>query len=113
MRGVCRRQRPEATAQPERRCPTPFVPCVGVSQEPPNPVFRPDRASHRRPLGLVIDCDVCVARATSACHDCVVTYLVRDSEEDAVVIDLAEARALRALGDGGLVPRLRHATMRE
>ena len=83
-----------------------------MSQDPPNPVFRPTPASHRRPLGLVIDCDVCVARATSACDECVVTFLVREPE-DAVVIDLAEVRALKALGDGGLVPRLRHATMHE
>ena len=65
----------------------------------------------RRPLCLVIDCDVCIARATSACRSCVVTFLVRDDDDDAVIIDLAEARALKALGDGGLVPRLRHATM--
>lgn len=83
-----------------------------MSHEPPSSAFRPSRDRADRSLGLVVDCAVCVARATSACTDCVVTYLVRD-REDAVVIDLAEARALRALGDGGLVPRLRHATMIE
>ena len=60
------------------------------------------------PMGVVIDCDTCVARATAACHDCLVTFLVRNRRDDAVVIDLAEVRALRTLGDGGLVPRLRH-----
>jgi len=62
---------------------------------------------------FVIDCDVCIARSTEACSSCVVTFLVRDEHDGAVIIDLAEARALKALGDGGLVPRLRHATMRE
>ncbi len=61
----------------------------------------------RRRLSLVIDCDTCVARHTAACDDCVMTHLVRD-ESEAVVIDLAEVRALRLLGDGGLVPKLRH-----
>ncbi|NOX28476.1 MAG: hypothetical protein GXP35_00260 [Actinobacteria bacterium] len=60
-----------------------------------------------------MDCDVCVACATAVCNSCVVTHLVRDEPDSAVIIDLAEARALKALGDGGLVPRLRHATMKE
>lgn len=62
----------------------------------------------RRHLALVIDCDICVARRTDACDDCMVSYLVRESQDDAVVIDLAEARALKSLGAGGLVPKLRH-----
>lgn len=64
-------------------------------------------ASGRRHLSLVIDCDTCVARHTDACDDCVMTHLVHDDHE-AVVIDLDEVRALRVLGDGGLVPKLRH-----
>ncbi|MCB0991268.1 MAG: hypothetical protein KDB16_09840 [Acidimicrobiales bacterium] len=66
------------------------------------------RDQPRRHLALVIDCDICVARRTDACQDCMVTYLVRDDHDEAVVIDLAEARALKALGAGGLVPKLRH-----
>ncbi|MCP3936983.1 MAG: hypothetical protein GY708_16625 [Actinomycetia bacterium] len=62
----------------------------------------------RRHLSLVIDCDICIARRTDACNDCMVSYLVKRREDEAVVIDLAEARALRTLGAGGLVPRLRH-----
>jgi hypothetical protein len=60
------------------------------------------------PDGTVIDCDVCVARDTPACTDCVVTFLCSREPDEAVVIDVAEARALRLLGDAGLVPRLRH-----
>lgn len=65
------------------------------------------RRPERRRLSLVIDCDTCVARHTDACDDCVMTHLVRD-DDAAVVIDLDEVRALRVLGERGLVPRLRH-----
>jgi hypothetical protein len=59
-----------------------------------------------------IDCADCVMAGTSACTDCVVTFILDRSEGDAVVIDADEERALRALGDGGLVPRLRHRPRR-
>lgn len=45
---------------------------------------------------------------TSACGDCVVTFIVNREPGDAVVVDASEERALRALADGGLVPLLRH-----
>jgi hypothetical protein len=81
---------------------------------------------------LRIDCDECVMQATSACDDCVVTFLcsgeadgVADPEGDvdsagregratprpgggARVVDLDEVRALQTLARGGLVPALRH-----
>lgn len=59
---------------------------------------------------LVIDCDTCVMQESDACADCVVSFLLdRDSvETTAVVLDLNEIRALKALGDAGLVPTLRH-----
>ena len=57
---------------------------------------------------LVIDCADCVLEGTDACADCVVTWLVEREPGDAVVIDVAEVRALRALEQGGLVPTLRH-----
>jgi len=57
---------------------------------------------------LVIDCAECVLEGTDACSDCVVTWLVDREPGDAVVIDVAEVRALRALEVGGLVPTLRH-----
>jgi hypothetical protein len=57
---------------------------------------------------LTIDCGECALEGTAACRDCVVTWLVERDEGHAVVIDVAEVRALRALQEGGLVPRLRH-----
>lgn len=57
---------------------------------------------------LTISCDDCVMQATDACDDCIVTFLCDRDPGDAVVIDAAEARAVRLLADGGLVPRLRH-----
>jgi hypothetical protein len=55
-----------------------------------------------------IDCGDCVMAGTSACDDCVVTFIVNREPGDAVVVDADEERALRALGEGGLVPQLRH-----
>ncbi len=54
-----------------------------------------------------IDCDECVMQHTDACDDCVVTFLVNRRPGEPVVIDDAEARAMRLLGGAGLVPRLR------
>ena len=59
-----------------------------------------------------IDCGDCVMAGTSACDDCVVTFIVNREPGDAVVVDADEERALRALGDEGLVPRLRHHSRR-
>jgi hypothetical protein len=56
---------------------------------------------------LRIDCDECVMQGTGACDDCVVRFIVSREPGDALVIDAAEERALRALRDGGLVPGLR------
>lgn len=52
-----------------------------------------------------IDCDACVHQGTDQCEDCVVSFLL-EREEGAVVVDAAEARALRRLGEAGLVPLL-------
>ena len=57
---------------------------------------------------LTIDCDECSLRDTSSCDDCVVTFLCGRAPDEAVVIDVAEARAVRLLGQAGLVPTLRH-----
>jgi hypothetical protein len=59
---------------------------------------------------LTIDCGDCVMAGTSACDDCIVSFIVGREPGDAVVIDAEEERALRTLSDGGLVPRLRHAS---
>jgi hypothetical protein len=57
---------------------------------------------------LRIDCAECALEGSEACADCVVTWLVVRDPGGAVVIDVAEVRALRSLEAGGLVPRLRH-----
>ncbi len=55
-----------------------------------------------------IDCDECVMQHTSTCEDCIVTFLCTREPDDAVIIDVGEARELRLLQDAGLVPELRH-----
>ena len=57
---------------------------------------------------LRISCDECVMEGTSACADCVVTFLCSREPGDAILIDVVEARALRLLEQGGLAPALRH-----
>jgi hypothetical protein len=57
---------------------------------------------------LLIDCDACVMQHTSACDDCVVTFICSNEPGSGVVIDVAEARALRLLNESGLLPALRH-----
>lgn len=56
--------------------------------------------------GLVIDCDCCAMRGTSACDDCVVSFLLT-GEPQPVQLSAAEFSALDALAGEGLVPRLR------
>jgi len=59
---------------------------------------------------ITIDCDTCIMKDTDACTDCVVTYLCEREPATAVVIDLADFRAMKALAEAGLVPELRHTT---
>jgi len=59
-----------------------------------------------------ISCDDCVMADTGACDDCVVTFIVNRDPGDAVVVDADEARALKVLGEEGLVPQLRHRRRR-
>ena len=58
---------------------------------------------------MTIDCDACVLQHSNACDDCVVSFLLDRESDDAVVIDAAEARAMRMLEKAGLVPELRFA----
>lgn len=64
---------------------------------------------------ITIDCDQCVMRATTACTDCVVTFICDRADEGgqrgtetAIVFDLAEQRAVRWFAEAGMVPTLRH-----
>lgn len=57
---------------------------------------------------MYISCDECVMEGSSACADCVVTFLCDREPGDAIVIDVVEIRALRLLAEGGLAPTLRH-----
>jgi hypothetical protein len=57
---------------------------------------------------LTIDCGTCAMAGTTACDDCVVSFIVNREPGDAVIVDADEERALRNLSAGGLVPRLRH-----
>jgi hypothetical protein len=56
---------------------------------------------------ITISCDECALGPGPACDDCVVSFVVGNEEADALVIDAAEARAVRLLGAAGLVPELR------
>jgi hypothetical protein len=55
-----------------------------------------------------IDCAECVMQHTNACDDCIVSFIVGREPGEALVFDVAEARALRNLSGAGLVPELRH-----
>jgi hypothetical protein len=62
---------------------------------------------------LNISCDTCAMRASPACGDCLVTFLCEEGDDDAaragaLVLDIAEQRAVRMLVAAGLVPTIRH-----
>jgi hypothetical protein len=54
-----------------------------------------------------ISCDDCLLKETPACAECVVTFLLGPTAGEAIVVDVAEARAVRMLQRAGLVPELR------
>lgn len=62
--------------------------------------------------GITISCDDCRMQSTSACDDCVVSFLLRDDEEhvehEPLVLDLDQVRVVRLLGKAGLVPDLKY-----
>ena len=68
---------------------------------------RPEGLVDREPL--LSDCDECVLQGTDACGDCVVSFLCGVEASQPVVVDLAEARAMRLLDAAGLAPPLRHS----
>lgn len=55
---------------------------------------------------MKIDCNDCAMQHTAACDDCIVTALL-DRRDEAVVLSLDEARAIKALQRGGLAPQNR------
>jgi hypothetical protein len=65
---------------------------------------------------ISISCDECTMQCTSACADCVVTFLVSDEHEQArapddaesIVLDRDQARVVQLFGAAGMVPRLRY-----
>lgn len=60
------------------------------------------------PSDLTISCGDCELEHSDACADCVVSFLLDHEPDDAIIIDAAEARAVRLLAGAGLVPGLRH-----
>lgn len=58
--------------------------------------------------GFVISCEDCARRDTDACGECGVSFICGREEDDAVVIDAAEVRAVRLLARAGLTPPLLH-----
>jgi hypothetical protein len=64
-------------------------------------------AEHIPPI--TISCDDCTMQHTSACDDCIVTFICDRDPHDAVVIDADEVRAVRLLSKAGLVPDLRYS----
>lgn len=67
---------------------------------------------------LTISCHECRLDGTSACDDCVMSFLLDDptpadghrlgsASTGAVIVDAAEVRAMRLLHSAGLVPVLR------
>ncbi|MFQ5968464.1 MAG: hypothetical protein ACE5MI_12780 [Acidimicrobiia bacterium] len=55
---------------------------------------------------MIIDCDACAMQHTSACEDCVVTFIL-DEAHDTLELSEREMRAIARLSDAGLVPPLR------
>ncbi len=75
------------------------------------PVSLPSVRSHgpaAPPEAFTIDCADCRHQHTPVCDDCVVSFIVGREPEDAVVVDVDEARAVRLLARAGLVPGVRH-----
>ena len=58
---------------------------------------------------ISFSCDDCEFRDTEACGDCLVSFVLGRDPDDAVVVDVEEARAMRLLSRAGLVPELRHS----
>ena len=71
-----------------------------------------DESEHRV---LRISCDECLMQGSEVCADCVVTFLCTREPDDAVLVDVAEVRALRLLqrrpGAGSTTPPPPHRNL--
>jgi predicted metal-binding protein len=61
--------------------------------------------------GICFSCDDCEFQETSACEDCLMSFVLGREPEDAIVVNVEEARAMRMLSRAGLVPELRHSAV--
>lgn len=57
---------------------------------------------------ITFSCAECVLQHSDHCNDCLVSFVCDHEPDDALVIDAAEARAVRLLASAGLVPGVRH-----
>lgn len=78
---------------------------VPLNPVPMNPVPRRPAPDDAEPIN--IDCGDCALQASHSCDDCLVSFVISRDPDDAVVIDVDEARAIRALEDVGLLPPVR------
>ena len=60
---------------------------------------------------ISISCDDCELQRSTACQDCLVSFVLSRQPDDAVVVDVEEARAMRMLARAGLVPAMRHSRL--
>ena len=65
---------------------------------------QPVRRFGEQEVNVLIDCQQCAMRDTSACDDCLVTCLLGESPVD---LSASQTEAFRNLADEGLVPKLR------
>lgn len=61
---------------------------------------------------ITIDCESCVMQHSSACDDCVVSFICDRDPEDAIVVNADEHRAIQRLSAGGMIPELRLVNMK-
>jgi hypothetical protein len=61
---------------------------------------------------MLIDCDDCAMQHSSACADCVVTFIL-EARPGPLEVDAAESEALINLASEGLLPGLRLVSRRD
>lgn len=64
------------------------------------------QASHQS--SQVVSCGDCVMQYTDHCNDCLVSFICGREPDDAVIIDVAEAQAVRLLTGAGMLPTIKH-----